>query len=107
MNKKYKEIVKLADIDTADDDYFSRSIAISSDGNTAVVGAHNKASATGAAYIFTRSGSTWSQQAKLLASDKASGDQFGISVSISSDGNTAIVGAYGKASQTGAAYIFN
>ncbi len=46
----------------------------------------------GAAYVFVRSGSTWTQQAKLTASDAAAGDQFGYSVSVS--GDTAVVGAY-------------
>jgi hypothetical protein len=63
----------------------------------------------GAAYIFVRSGSTWTQQAKIQASDKEASDYFGQSVSISSDGNTAIVGANYEdtgATNAGAAYIF-
>jgi hypothetical protein len=51
-----------------------------------------------------RSGTTWSQQAELTASDAASGDLFGISVAIS--GATAVVGAPLKHSVTGAAYVF-
>ena len=63
----------------------------------------------GAAYIFTRSGSTWTQQAKIQASNKGSGDRFGQSVSIDSDGDTAIVGAAYEdtgGSSAGSAYIF-
>ena len=63
----------------------------------------------GSAYIFTRSGSTWTQQAKIVASDGANNDYFGYSVSISSDGKTAIVGAYGdddRGTDAGSAYIF-
>ena len=97
---------KLTASDAATYDYFGYSVSLSSDGNTSIVGAYSKNSSTGAAYIFTRSGTTWSQQAKLTASDGAGGDYFGISTSLSSDGNTSIVGAYGKNSQTGAAYIF-
>ena len=97
---------KLTASDAATSDYFGYSTSLSSDGNTAIVGAHAKKSSTGAAYIFTRSGTTWSQQAKLTASDAATSDFFGVSVSISSDGNTAIVGAHAKNSYTGAAYIF-
>jgi len=57
--------------------------------------------------VFTRAGSTWSQQAKLTASNAANNDQFGNSVSIS--GDTAVAGAYydddgGK--QSGSAYVF-
>ncbi|EPY00121.1 FG-GAP repeat protein, partial [Magnetospirillum fulvum] len=64
----------------------------------------------GALYVFTRSGGTWTQASKLTASDKAAGDNFGSSVSLSSDGNTAVVGASGAdpggISNAGAAYVF-
>ena len=49
----------------------------------------------------------FAQAGKLLASDGATGNRFGISVSLSSDGSTALIGAYGKTSNTGAAYVFN
>ena len=103
------EIAKLLASDGATSDSFGYSVSMSSDGNTAIVGAHNDDSGRGSAYIYTRSGSTWSQQAKLTASDGAADDHFGISVSISSDGNTAIVGAYlddDKGDNSGSAYIF-
>ena len=90
-------------------DLFGTSVSISSDGNTAIVGAYGNDNGAGAAYIFTRSGTTWTQQAKIVASDKQPSDFFGWSVSISGDGNTALVGAYyGDAgvTNTGAAYIF-
>jgi N-acetylglucosamine kinase-like BadF-type ATPase len=91
-------------------DEFGYSVSISSDGNTAIVGAYLEdtgATDAGAAYIFTRSGGTWTQQAKIQASDKETNDWFGWSVSISGDGNTAIVGATGEGTgDTGAAYIF-
>ena len=57
---------------------------------------------SGAAYVFARSGATWTQQQKLIASDAATGDGFGWSVGLSSDGNTALVGASNKNS----AYVF-
>ena len=89
------------------------SVAISSDGSYAVVGAHCKTGTAGryqgAAYVFLRTGTTWTQQAKLLASDPAAYDQFGYSVSISADGSYAVVGARiktGTAGNQGAAYIF-
>ncbi len=57
-----------------------------------------------------RSGTTWSQQQKLTASDGAAGDQFGGSVALSGDDNTALVGAVaakiGSNIQQGAAYVF-
>ncbi len=70
------------------------SVAVS--GDTAVIGATGQAgisadSGRGAAYVFTRSGSAWTQQQKLLASDGAAGDAFGFSVGVSND--TAVVGA--------------
>lgn len=79
-------------------------ISVAMSGSTALVGASGTASSPGAAYVFTRSGVTWSQQAKLTAADAAAGDAFGWSVGVS--GSTAIVGAYAKNSQTGAAYVF-
>jgi len=93
-------------------DYFGQSVSISSDGNTAIVGAYGEdttAGEAGSAYVFTRSGTSWSQQAKIQASNAGSADIFGIAVSISGDGNTAIVGAYNEdttATDSGAAYVF-
>ena len=92
--------------DRVANDYFGRSVAISSDGNTAIIGANGKDSGRGAVYIFIRSGTSWSEQAKLQAGDRVAYDYFGRSVAISSDGNTAIIGADGKDSGRGAVYIF-
>ena len=107
------EQAKIMASDIQASDHYGWSVSISGDGNTAIVGAPTEDtgfSNAGAAYIFTRSGSTWTQQAKIQASDKQQDDQFGISVSISGDGNTAIVGARyedtGVGYQIGAAYIF-
>src|SRR6185503_9991154 len=69
---------RLTASDGAPGDEFGHSVAVS--GSTAVVGAPNEDSATGAAYAFGNSGGIWSEQAKLIASDGASGDQFGNSV---------------------------
>ena len=93
-------------------DFFGHSVAISSNGNTAIAGAYNEdtgATDAGSAYIFTRSGTTWTQQARIQASDKQASDNFGWSVAISDDGNTTIAGAYNEdtgGTDTGAAYIF-
>jgi hypothetical protein len=89
---------------------FGSSVAVS--GDIAVVGAtETKVGANlyqGAAYEFTRSGGTWSQQQELTASDGANGDEFGWSVAVS--GDTAVVGAYNKSFGAnlgqGAAYTF-
>ncbi|MCU0389453.1 MAG: SusF/SusE family outer membrane protein, partial [Chitinophagaceae bacterium] len=76
-------------------DYFGHSVSIS--GNTIVVGAYGHEfgpnASQGAAYVFTRSGTTWPLQAKLIASDGSSSDNFGNSVSIA--GDYVIVGTAG------------
>jgi MYXO-CTERM domain-containing protein len=93
---------KLVASDGATNDRFGHSVSVS--GDTAVVGADGKSSSTGAAYVFARSGSTWTPQAKLVASDGSLNDTFGSSISVS--GDTTVVGASGKSSSTGAAYVF-
>jgi len=124
---------------------FGSSVALSADGNTLAVAAYYESSAAkgingnqddrsipeaGAVYIFVRSGTTWSQQAYIKASNTgnaavgdayAEGDQFGYSISLSDDGNTLAVGAIGEdsnatgvngnqddnsANQAGAVYVF-
>ena len=79
--------------DASGGDYFGCKVALS--GNTALVGATyknvNGKSGAGAAYVFVRSGTKWSQQAELTASDGAAGDGLGYSVALS--GNTALVDA--------------
>ncbi|HLI29454.1 MAG TPA: hypothetical protein VKZ60_20495, partial [Chloroflexota bacterium] len=101
---------KLVASDGAAGDGFGFSVALSGDGNTALVGALNADFSRGAAYVFTRSGTTWTQQAKLVASEAVFGDQLGRSVALSADGNTALVGApatkIGSNSLQGAAYVF-
>ncbi len=117
-------------------DFFGTALALSGDGNTLAVGAFfednnvvgiggnqldNTASASGAVYLFIRSGSSWSQQAYVKASNTDAWDQFGIALALSSDGNTLVVGAHGEesnavgiggnqsenmASVSGAVYLF-
>ena len=82
-------------------------VSISADGNTAIVGGYQDNSAVGAAWIYTRSGGVWTQQgAKLVGTGSLTTTQQGFSVSISSDGNTAIVGGFGDNFGAGAAWIF-
>ncbi len=72
------------------------SVAISADGNTAIVGGNNDSSGVGAAWVFARSGGVWSQQGgKLLGTGAVGYAEQGTSVAISGDGNTAIVGGPG------------
>ena len=98
----WTQVARLASADAADDDRFGGSVAV--EGGTAVVGASNKDLGQGAAYVFTRNGATWTQQAKLVAADAESGDQFGHSVAVS--GDTVVVGASAENAQRGAAYTF-
>jgi hypothetical protein len=105
---------KLLASDFSSNDRFGCDVSLSTDGNTALIGANaedtSPNSDNGAAYIFTRSAGTWTQQTKLLASDRDSNDFFGQSVALSADGSTAIVGAYAESTSpnsfNGAAYVF-
>lgn len=86
--------------------------AVSLSGDTALIGAYQKTTISnqeGSAYVFVRSGTTWSQQgAPLVASDAGEADWFGASVALS--GNTAVIGApyqtQGTATEQGAVYVF-
>ena len=86
---------------------FGTSVAV--DGNTVVIGAwqeksnastvngdasNTSAQSAGAAYVFTRSSGTWTQQAYLTASNSEANDRFGLSVAVS--GDTIVVGAYAE-----------
>ena len=83
------------------------SVALSADGNTALVGAPNHNGEAGAAWVFVRSGSTWTVREQLQpgAEEKGPG-RFGRSVALSADGSTAVVGAPRDRSGHGAAFVF-
>ena len=69
------------------------SVGLSADGNTAIIGGRFDNSHVGAAWIFTRNNTSWSQQGSKLSGNDISGTPWqGSSVGISADGNTAIVG---------------
>jgi hypothetical protein len=83
------------------------SVALSADGNTAIVGGYGDNSKIGAAWVFTRSQGVWTQLGDKLVGTGAVGQaQQGRSVALSADGNTAIVGGYGDNSFVGATWIF-
>jgi antibiotic biosynthesis monooxygenase (ABM) superfamily enzyme len=82
------------------------SVALSADGNTAIVGGPHDDSKAGAAWVFTRSGDVWSQEGKLVGTGAAGNAGQGSSVALSADGNTAIVGGPGDNSAAGAAWVF-
>lgn len=99
---------KLVANDAGQSDGFGGSVSI--DGNTLVAGSRLSEAGgnnAGSAYVFTRSGTTWTQQQKLVAFDPASGDQYGISVSVSND--TIAVGSFRDddgAMNSGSAYVY-
>jgi hypothetical protein len=81
------------------------SVALSGDGNTAIVGGSGD-NASGAAWVFIRSGGAWTQQAKLVGTGAIDNASQGHSVALSDDGNTAIVGGLSDNSYVGAAWVF-
>ena len=102
--------VTLTASDGAAFDAFGKSVSISEDGNTVVVGSPDDGA--GSAYVFTKPDAGWANAAgtiKLTASDGAAGDGFGSWVSLSGDGSAIVVGAPGNdagATGAGAAYVF-
>jgi hypothetical protein len=97
---------KLFAIDGEVGDCFGESVSL--DGDTALIGAYGDDGVKGSVYVFTRNNTIWTQQAKLLASDGAPGNQFGFYVSL--DDDTALIGAVADDDLgylSGSAYIFN
>lgn len=83
------------------------SVAISADGNTLITGAPFDNSRQGAAWVFTRTGTTWTQQgSKLVGTGNVGAAELGYAVSASADGNTSIVGGIADNSSVGAAWVF-
>jgi len=108
QSEGWKEQAKLIAADGGANDNFGINVSIS--GDYAIIGSPKATGVwtlQGAAYIFFRSGTTWSQQARLTAADGIIGDFFGTSVSI--DGDYAIIGTPNARlfyANQGAAYIF-
>ena len=113
---------------TGDGDEFGSSVALATDGNTLAVaainedsnatgingdGSNDSARDSGAVYIFSRSGSAWSQQAYVKASNTGEDDYFGHSLTLAGDGNTLAVGAIQEdgtdnaLTESGAVYVFS
>ena len=110
VNGNWLQQAKLVGNDSINGDRFGEAVAIS--GNTIIVGAvlHDTAGTPnvnkGAAYIFTRTGANWAQQAKLTASTPQDFDFFGSDVAI--DGNMALIAAPESSGDVrlGSAYVF-
>jgi len=86
------------------DDQFGRNMYLSDSGDRLMVGAAFTNGITGAVYIFEKQNGTWVETATLIASDGATNDFFGISMTI--QGDVAVVGATGETNLRGSAYIF-
>ena len=97
---------KLVVTDAIGNARFGISVDLSSDGNTAIVGGHSDNANAGAVWIYTRSGNSWTSQTKLIGLGAVGNARFGRSVSISSDGNTAIIGGYEDDASKGAVWVY-
>lgn len=101
----WTEEATLLPADAATNDSLGYSVAVSADGTCAVVGAVTDDTpggfAAGSARVFVRSGTTWTQEAVLLASGAGPEDQLGRSVAVASDCSRAVVGAYGDDTAAG------
>ena len=84
------------------------SVAISADGNTVLIGGYKDNCNTGAAWVFTRNNGLWLQQGNKLVGSGGIGGFInqGSSVSLSADGNTAVIGGEGDNNNIGAAWVF-
>jgi hypothetical protein len=86
---------------------FDSGIALSANGETALVGEPGDNGGVGAAWVFTRSGSTWTQQGeKLTANNEIGAGGFGSSVALSADGDKGLIGGPGDDAGAGAAWTF-
>ncbi len=84
-----------------------KSVALSGDGNTAIIGGPGDSAGTGAAWVFIRSNGSWTQQGGKLLGTGANGPSLqGYSVALSADGNTAIWGGPNDNAALGAAWVF-
>jgi hypothetical protein len=97
---------KLIGTDVVGDAGQGGSVALSRDGDTAIIGGHRDNDFVGAAWIYTRLGGVWTQQGSRLIGTAVARAYQGWSVSISGDGNTAIVGGPTDDDVKGAAWIY-
>ena len=108
----WEETARLTASDGEAFDRFGSSVSMSEDGSAIIVGAPGDGNGAGSVYVFTRPSGGWaatSTSARLTASDGASGDGFGSSVSLSGDGSAIVVGAHSNdadGEDAGAAYVF-
>ncbi len=98
---------KLVGTGASSDSWQGISVAVSANGNTALIGGSSDNSLKGAAWVFTRSSGMWSQQGSKLVGTGATGAaRQGSSVGLSADGNTAVIGGFGDNSNRGAMWVY-
>jgi hypothetical protein len=102
----WSQQAKLVGTDPIGDAVQGSSVTLSGDGNTAIVGGRGDNLGVGAVWVYTRTGGVWSQQEKLVGTDAIGRAFQGQSVTLSGDGNTAIVGGPADNGFTGAAWVF-
>src|SRR5207245_7349504 len=85
---------------------FGHSVALSSDGSKALIGGPRDNNGLGAAWVFIRSGTTWTQQAKLTGAEAIGAGEFGSGVALPSNGHTALIGGPDDNNGLGAAWVF-
>ena len=98
----WSEQIKLTAGGGASSGHFGKAVSIS--GDTVVVGAPDENESRGAVYVFTNAGPTWTQQARLTATDGQASENFGVCVAVSDV--TMVVGAPDHNGGAGAAYVF-
>jgi hypothetical protein len=105
----WEQVKKLVVGETAEETFtLGSAVAISANGDTAIVGAPGYGGDVGAAFVFSRGDGKWTQQGiKLVGSGSVGQSQQGTSVAISGDGNTAIVGGPNDNSYIGAAWVYS
>ena len=87
---------------------FGSSVALSLDGETAVIGGRTDGSGDGAAWAFARGATRWEQQGpKLVPDDESGASEFGLSAALSIDGNTALFGGPRDSGSQGAVWVFS
>jgi hypothetical protein len=97
----------LTDPEATHFDHVGRAVALSGDGNTALIGVPGRAEYAGAALVFTRTGEAWSREPGELTGEAETGAaRFGKTVALSGDGETALVGGQNDDNDTGAAWGF-
>ncbi|CAK0810635.1 unnamed protein product [Prorocentrum cordatum] len=106
-----ERLLKLVASGGAEDDHFGVAVAVSSDGARVVVGAYyddDQGSKSGSEHVFD--GTTGERLLKLVASDGAAYDYFGMAVAVISDGARVVVGAYNdddQGGESGSVYVFD